>query len=71
MGYKDQFLDSQDHKGFYTTMARDFIKKFGYNFPVQGNPALGGDDGKHTPMDVDSLLPLQQQNIESDNLSFI
>ena len=70
-GYKDQFLDSRDRTGFYTVVAWDFIEKFGYNFPVQGNPAPGGDSGEHTPMDIDSLLPLQQQNIEPDNAAFI
>lgn len=73
-GYKDQFLDSRDHKGFYTVVARDFIEKFGYSFLLQGNPAPavpGGDNGEHTPMGIDSLLPPQQQNVNSDNPAFI
>jgi len=64
--YKDQFLDSTDDRsGFYTWVAKGFIKQFGYILAIEDNSEPCDNDGDHTPEDVNSLLPLDEQNLES------
>lgn len=63
--YKDEFLKSStDHGGFYTRVAKVFIQRFGYDLAIEKNPKPD-DDGKLTPEDINTLLPLDQQNLES------
>ena len=63
--HKDWFINSTDHGGFYTLVAKAFIQRFGYNLAIKDNPK-SGDDDKHTPEDIDPSLPLDKQNQESD-----
>jgi len=65
--YKDQFLSSTDDRsGFYTRVAKGFIQQFGYSLAIEDNPEPCDDDGNHTPEDVNSSLPLDKRNLESD-----
>jgi len=64
--YKDQFLNSTDHGEIYTLVAKAFIQWFGYNLEIEENPEPDNDNDKLTPKGVDPLLPLDQQNIESE-----
>lgn len=69
--YKDQFLVSTDRGGFYTLVAKVFIQRFGYDLAIEKNPKPDDDNGKLTPEDINPLLPLDQQNLESKRRSQI
>lgn len=64
--YKDQFLDSTaDRGGFYTKVAQEFILRFGYGPIVEDNSEPCGDDDDHSPENLDSLLPLDEKNLDT------
>jgi hypothetical protein len=64
--YKDKFLSSTDHGGFYTMVAKEFIEHFGYNLAIEENPGPNDDADKHIPKEIDPLLSQDKQNKESD-----
>ena len=64
--YKDEFLSTPDRAGFYTTVSKRFIRRFGYKLAMEENPGPDDDNDKHTPNVVDPLSPLDEQNKESD-----
>lgn len=66
--YKDQFLNSTDCGGIYTLVAKAFIHQFGYDLEFEENPEPDNDN-ELTPKDINPLLPLDQQNMESKQWS--
>ena len=64
--FQDQFLNLEDRGGFYTKVTKAFIQRFGYSLAIQENPEVDDANDKHTPEGIDPLLPVAEQNIESD-----
>ena len=66
VSFKDQFINSTDRGGFYTLVTKGFTQRFGYDLATEANPGPDDADDKHTPEDIDPLLPPAEQNKESD-----
>ena len=66
VSFKDQFINSTDRSGFYTKVTQGFTQQFGYDLAIEANPGPDDADDKHTPKDIDPLLPLAEQNKESN-----
>ena len=64
--FQDQFLNSKDRDGFYTLVTKVFTQRFGFGLAIQDNPEVDDANDKHTPEGIDPLLPVAEQNIESD-----
>ena len=64
--YKDKFLSSTDHGGFYTMVAKEFIQHFGYDLAMAENPGPNDSADMHIPKEIDPLLSQDEQNKESD-----
>jgi hypothetical protein len=47
-------------------VAKAFIQRFGYNLAIKDNPEPNDDNDEHVPEEIDPSLPLDKQNIESD-----
>ena len=67
--HKDEFLDSTDRGAFYTFVAKAFIQRFGYNLDIEANPEPGDDEDGDGDEEIDSSLPLEERNQESDRRS--
>jgi hypothetical protein len=66
--YKNQFVETRDRGPFYTKVSKEFIERFGYNLAMEVNPEPD-DDKDLTPDEIDTSLPVEEQNKESDRRS--
>ena len=64
--FKDQFINSTDRSRFYIMVTRGFTQWFGCDLAIKANPGPDDADDKHTPKDINPLLPLAEQNKESN-----
>jgi hypothetical protein len=67
--HKDAFLDCTNRGAFYTFVAKVFIQHFGYNLDFEANPEPGDDEDGDGDEEIDSSLPLEERNQESDQRS--
>jgi hypothetical protein len=63
--FKEQFIETKDRGAFYTKVSKAFIEKFGYNLATEVNPEPE-DNNDLTPEEIDTSLPIEEQNKESD-----
>jgi hypothetical protein len=61
--HKDEFLDSTDRGGFYTSITKTFIQKFGY---CPGDDGDEEDEGGGPPDEIDTSLPVEEQEKEAE-----
>jgi len=47
-------------------VTKAFTQQFGFGLAIQDNPEVDNANDKHTPEGIDPLLPVAEQNIESD-----
>jgi hypothetical protein len=66
--FKEQFIETKDRGAFYTKVSKAFIEKFGYNLATEVNPEPE-DNNDLTPEEIDTSLPIEEQNKESDRRS--
>ncbi|KAF8221621.1 hypothetical protein L208DRAFT_1530669 [Tricholoma matsutake] len=66
--YKNQFNETRDHGPFYMKVSKAFIERFGYNLAMEVNPEPD-DDKDLTPDEIDTSLPVEEQNKESNQRS--
>lgn len=60
--YKDEWLRLHDHQGLYTLVVKRFFLRFGYDLPLDKNPA----EGTPTPnTDIDPSLPIEDRIAET------
>lgn len=61
---KEEYINSTDHRIFYTRVAELFIDSFGNNLAIEENPSEGVDPATLAPKDIEATLPQEQRESE-------